>query len=81
MFLAAQPKTTPINLVIHPLMLPITTFLKYNTGDITQETAKESPSLYKMVYIAEQKKPKIVFINLDGRETSHNLRCISTMDA
>lgn len=28
--LMAQPKTPLINLLIHPLVLPITTFLKYN---------------------------------------------------
>lgn len=32
-----------------------------------------------MVAMAESKKPRIVFLNLDGRETTHNLRSISTL--
>ena len=77
--LMAQPKTYFINLVVHPLILPITTFLKYGHAEMQKESAAQSPSLYKLVSMAEEKKPRIVFINLDGRETTHNLRSISTL--
>ena len=49
----AQPKTYFINLVVHPLVLPITTFLKYAHAEMQKEAAAQAPSLYKMVAMAE----------------------------
>lgn len=76
--LLAQPKTCFLNLIIHPLVLAITTF-KYDHEGMQKAAASQTPSLYKLVSMAEEKKPRIVFLNLDGRETPQNLRSISTL--
>ena len=62
----AQPKTGLMNLIIHPLILPIMTFAKYNTDMMGAQMGSNAPSLYKLVSSASEKKTKIVFINLDG---------------
>lgn len=64
--LFSQPKAPLLNLLIHPLTLPITTFLKYDNKMINEELTKEFPHLSKSVGAAES-DTKIVFINLDGK--------------
>lgn len=47
--LLAQPKLPYLNKIIHPLVLPIMTFLKYNNDSIIAEQAKQSSHIFKLV--------------------------------
>lgn len=65
--LMAQPKTYYLNFIFHPLILPITTFLKFDHEAFPESSKFKSPSLYNLISSSEQTKPRIVFLNLDGK--------------
>jgi hypothetical protein len=66
-----QPRLLYLNKVVHPLVWPISLFSKYPSEYFTSEN-----ELFASV---EGACPRIVLLNLDGKESAHNLKTIRNL--
>jgi hypothetical protein len=77
--LLAQPKLPLLSTLIHPLLIPILSFPKTHAHPLKKDSTLINSQLSKLLSGIPERPPRFVFLNLDGRESNHNLRTISSL--